>query len=69
MAGRALWQEATQISPRADRTAFFKYRTAARLRELTKMAEKWGSPWFARLGSRDGGLGELPEGWYKEYPA
>jgi tagatose 1,6-diphosphate aldolase len=69
MAGRALWQEATQIGPRADRTAFFKYRTATRLRELTRLAEKWGSPWFARLGSRDGRLGELPEGWYKTYPA
>jgi tagatose 1,6-diphosphate aldolase len=69
MAGRALWQEATHIVPREDRRAFFKYRTAGRLRELVKIAEKWGSPWFARSGSRDGGFEELPEGWYKTYHA
>jgi tagatose 1,6-diphosphate aldolase len=69
MAGRALWQEATGIAPREDRRAFFKYRTAGRLRELVQIAEKWGSPWYGRLGSRDGGFGGLPEGWYKAYRA
>jgi tagatose 1,6-diphosphate aldolase len=69
MAGRALWQEATHITPREDRRAFFKYRTAGRLRELVKMAEKWGSPWYGRLGSRDGGFGRVTEDWYRTYRA
>jgi tagatose 1,6-diphosphate aldolase len=67
MAGRALWQEATRIVPREDRMAFFKYRTAGRLRELVRAAEKWGSPWYTKLGSRDGRFEELPEGWYQKY--
>jgi tagatose 1,6-diphosphate aldolase len=69
MAGRALWQEAARIAPREDRMAFFKYRTTGRLRELTRIAEKWGSPWFTRMGSRDGRFGEVPEDWYRKYRA
>jgi len=69
MAGRALWQEATHIRSREDRKTFFKNETATRLLELTGMADKWASPWFAKSGYGNGWLEELSEGWYKIYPA
>jgi tagatose 1,6-diphosphate aldolase len=67
MAGRALWQEATQISSRDDRLSFFKNQTVSRLKELTQVAEKWGTPWYTKMGYRDGWFPDLPEEWYKRY--
>jgi len=69
MAGRALWQEAARIGSREERMTFFKNQTVARLRELTGMADKWASPWYVKLGFRNGWFTELPEGWYKTYQA
>jgi tagatose 1,6-diphosphate aldolase len=67
MAGRALWQEATHISSRKERKIFFKNKTVARLLELTRMADRWASPWSAKSGHRDRWLKELTEEWYKTY--
>jgi tagatose 1,6-diphosphate aldolase len=67
MAGRALWQEATHLSSREDRRSFFRNQTVARLSELARMADKWATPWYVKLGYRDGRFAELPEGWYKAY--
>jgi tagatose 1,6-diphosphate aldolase len=67
MAGRALWQEATRISSRNERNSFFKDKTVARLNEITGIADKWATPWYARSGYGDGRFPELPEGWYKTY--
>jgi tagatose 1,6-diphosphate aldolase len=67
MAGRALWQEATRISSRNERNNFFKDKTAARLNEITRIADKWGTPWYAKTGNSEGRFPELPEGWYKTY--
>ena len=67
MAGRALWQEATQIGSREERLNFFKSQTVSRLKELTKVAEKWATPWYVKMGYEDGRFPELSEGWYKSY--
>jgi tagatose 1,6-diphosphate aldolase len=67
MAGRALWQEATQIGSREERASFFKSQTVSRLKELAETADKWGTPWYVRMGYRDGRFADLPEGWYKNY--
>jgi len=67
MAGRALWQEATQISSREERLNFFKSQTVSRLKELTQVADKWATPWYVEMGSKDGRFPDLPEGWYKSY--
>jgi tagatose 1,6-diphosphate aldolase len=68
MAGRALWQEATQISSREERLNFFKSQTVSRLKELTRMADKWATPWYVKMvGSKDGRFPDLSEGWYMSY--
>jgi tagatose 1,6-diphosphate aldolase len=67
MAGRALWQEATGISSRMERLNFFKKQTISRLKELTLIAEEWGTPWYVRMGFKDGRFPDLSENWYKSY--
>jgi hypothetical protein len=67
MAGRALWQEATGISSRMERLNFFKKQTVSRLKELTLIAEEWGTPWHVRMGFKDGRFPDLSESWYKSY--
>jgi tagatose 1,6-diphosphate aldolase len=67
MAGRALWQEATRISSREERLNIFKSQTVSRLKELIQIADKWATPWYIKIGSKDGRFPDLPEGWYKTY--
>ena len=67
MAGRALWQEATQISSREEILDFFKSQTVSRLKELTQVADKWATPWYVKVGSKDGRFPDLSEGWYRSY--
>ncbi len=67
LAGRALWQEATPISDRAERLVFFNSTVQARLSQLTRLADSYGTPWYARLGSPDGGFPPVKEGWYQDY--
>jgi len=67
MAGRALWQEATQIGSREERLNFFKSQTVSRLKELTRVAEEWATPWCVKMGSKDGRFPDLSEGWYRRY--
>jgi tagatose 1,6-diphosphate aldolase len=67
MAGRALWQEATYISSREERLNFFKSQTVSRIKELTRMTDKWATPWYVKMGSKDGRFTDLSEGWYMSY--
>jgi tagatose 1,6-diphosphate aldolase len=67
MAGRALWQEATQIGSKEERLNFFKSQTVSRLRELTQVAEEWATPWYVKMGYKDGRFPDLYEGWYRSY--
>jgi tagatose 1,6-diphosphate aldolase len=67
MAGRALWQEATQFSSKEERLNFFKRRTISRLKELTQVAEEWATPWYVKMGYKDGRFPDLSEGWYRSY--
>jgi len=67
LAGRALWQEATPISDRAARRDFFNSTVQARLSQLTRLADSYGTPWYAKLGSADGNFPPVEEGWYQSY--
>jgi tagatose 1,6-diphosphate aldolase len=67
MAGRALWQEAAQISSREERLDFFKSPTVSMLKELTHVAEEWATPWYVKMGYKDGRFPDLSEGWYRSY--
>jgi tagatose 1,6-diphosphate aldolase len=67
LAGRALWQEGAQISSREERMNFFGNTAASRLKELTKIADRYGRPWYVKLGARNGKFTRVVEGWYRRY--
>jgi len=62
LAGRALWQEATQISSRQERLAFLETIVVKRLESLTELANGYGTPWHAKLEAS-----EVDERWYQTY--
>jgi tagatose 1,6-diphosphate aldolase len=62
LAGRALWQEATQISSRQERLKFLETIAANRLESLSKVANSYGTPWHTRLEAS-----EVDENWHQAY--
>lgn len=62
LAGRALWQEATQISSRKKRMAFLENTVIGRLQSLTELANTYGTPWYTKLKAS-----EVNENWYRAY--
>jgi len=67
LAGRALWQEGVQIRSREERMNFFKSTAAPRLKELAEMVNKYGKPWYSKMGSDRGDFEVANEDWYEEY--
>jgi len=62
LAGRALWQEATQIKSREERLNFLETTVVSRLESLTDLANAYGTPWYARLEAS-----EVDESWHRRY--
>ncbi len=62
LAGRALWQEATQINSRQERLAFMETTVVKRLESLTRIADDYGTPWYSRLKAA-----EVTEHWHCSY--
>lgn len=62
LAGRALWQEATQIKSREERLNFLETTVVSRLESLTELANACGTPWYARLEAT-----EVDENWHRRY--
>ena len=67
MAGRALWEEATQIPSRDKRMNFFQGETVSRLQQLAEIADKYGKPWYTKMGAQDGQFAPVAEDWYQRY--
>jgi tagatose 1,6-diphosphate aldolase len=67
LAGRALWQEGTQIRSRKERMNFFRNTAAPRLQELAEIADSYGKAWYSRLGGENGRFTPPAEGWYRSY--
>ena len=67
LAGRALWQESVQIRSREERMEFFKHRAVPRLEDLAEIADKYGKPWYSKLGVEKGEFTTVDEDWYKNY--
>lgn len=67
LAGRALWQEGARIPSREERMNFFQNTAAGRLRQLAELADRYGKPWYWKLGAKDGWFGAVNEGWYQDY--
>ncbi len=62
LAGRALWQEAAQISSRKKRMAFLENTVVRRLQSLTELANASGTPWYTKLEAS-----KVNENWYRAY--
>ena len=62
LAGRALWQEATQIKSREKRLKFLETTVVNRLESLTELANAYGAPWYARLEAS-----KVDESWHRRY--
>ncbi len=67
LAGRALWQEGAQIRSREERMVFFKDTTVPRFKELAGLVNKYGKPWYTKMGSKTGEFETATEGWYQKY--
>ena len=67
LAGRALWKEGAQIRPREERMKFFRETAASRLKELIRIVEKYGRPWYVKAGVKNEEFLRVPEGWYRKY--
>jgi len=67
MAGRALWEEATQIRSRTQRMVFFKSEVVTRLQQLAEIADKYGKPWYVKMVARSGKFAPVAEDWYQRY--
>ena len=62
LAGRALWQEATQIMSRRERSKFLETTVVERLKALSNLANTHGTPWHTKSEP-----GEIAEHWYSSY--
>jgi tagatose 1,6-diphosphate aldolase len=67
LAGRALWQEGAKIRSRDERIKFFQNTATPRLKELAEIADKYGKPWYSKLGAENGKFALLTEDWYQHY--
>ncbi len=67
LGGRAIWQEAMDISDRSKRLEFFKTVAADRITELSKLAEMNGRPWYDKMGLSAGSLTAADGDWYRRY--
>lgn len=67
LAGRALWQEGAGIPLRKERMDFFRNTAAPRLKELAGIADRYGKPWYLKLGNSDGRFALPGADWYRSY--
>jgi len=67
LAGRALWQEGVQIRFRKERMNFFNNTAAPRLKELADLVNKYGKPWYKKMGSITGQFEAVAEDWHQKY--
>jgi hypothetical protein len=46
---------------------FFRETAASRLKELIRIVEKYGRPWYVKAGVKNEEFLRVPEGWYRKY--
>lgn len=67
LGGPALWQEGAQIASREERIRFFRNTAGARLKELVRIADSHGTPWYFGLARKNGKCVSVGEDWYRNY--
>jgi len=67
LGGKAVWKEAITISNTRERARFLKEVAVKRLKTLTGIANKYGVPWFKKLGLPAEKLAPVSAEWYAGY--
>jgi tagatose 1,6-diphosphate aldolase len=67
LGGRAIWQEAMNITGTRERVKFLKTMGVDRLKKLVEIANKYAVPWYKKYGLTRGELAEVSEAWYQSY--
>ncbi|MEQ4489291.1 MAG: tagatose 1,6-diphosphate aldolase [Dehalococcoides mccartyi] len=67
LAGRAVWQEALEITNPVNRQDFINRVAAERFKRLCQIAENTGRPWHEKLGLKAGNFINPGPTWYANY--
>jgi tagatose 1,6-diphosphate aldolase len=67
LGGRAIWQEAMNITDTRQRVRFLKTVGVDRLKKLVEVTNKYAVPWYKKYGLTAGELAEVSEAWYQSY--
>jgi tagatose 1,6-diphosphate aldolase len=67
LGGKAVWKEAITISNTRERARFLKEVATERLKTLTQIANKYGVPWYKKLGLPADMLARVSAEWYTGY--
>lgn len=67
LGGRAIWQEVVEVKDAKQRVKWLSTIGADRVKKLAEIADKFGMPWYKKLGLTAGELAAVTENWYREY--
>ena len=67
LGGRAIWQEVVEVKDAKQRVKWLSTIGADRVKKLAEIADKFGMPWYKKLGLTAGELTAVTENWYREY--
>ena len=67
LGGRALWQEAMDITYNDKRVEFLATIGVDRMKRLSGVAGKHGAPWYRKYGVSPAELATISEGWFQSY--
>jgi tagatose 1,6-diphosphate aldolase len=67
LAGRAVWQEAIDMTDTKERRHFLETVAADRLKQLAETARKYAVPWYKKLGMEYNHMAEIVPGWHTDY--
>ncbi|MCD6358823.1 MAG: tagatose 1,6-diphosphate aldolase [Dehalococcoidia bacterium] len=67
LGGRAIWQEAMAIDDGRERMSFLSTTAADRLKELSELAIKYGTPWHKKSKIRLQDMKLTSEKWHREF--
>ncbi|HEY40604.1 MAG TPA: tagatose-bisphosphate aldolase, partial [Dehalococcoidia bacterium] len=67
LGGRALWQEAVDITDDAKRVEFLSTTGVDRMKRLSEVARKYGAPWYRKHRVSPAEFTTISEGWFQSY--
>ena len=67
LGGRAVWEEATQLTDGTERRRWLRTVGTERLRRLHDIAAQHGRPWWKKCGASPESVANVPKDWYARY--